>query len=64
MQTLPYELKIHSSADDEMSFGEEFTFVKGFAKETGDFKTLSKTDMKVIALGVKLAKESGEDEKL
>jgi len=27
-------------------------FVSNFAKDTGDYKSLSKTDMKVIALGV------------
>lgn len=32
----------------------DLDFVKAFAKETGDIKTLSETDMKVIALGVGL----------
>jgi hypothetical protein len=34
--------------------------VHSFAKETGDFKTLSATDMKVIALGMELCEEQGE----
>jgi rRNA maturation endonuclease Nob1 len=39
-------------------------FVNDFSKETGDLKTLSQTDLKVIALGVQLAKERGEESKL
>lgn len=34
--------------------------MKTFAKETGDSKSLSETDTKVIALGVALAQEQGE----
>lgn len=51
---LPYELKIHESSGPG---DEHFHFVKSFAKETGDLKTLSWADMKVIALGVKLSAE-------
>jgi rRNA maturation endonuclease Nob1 len=35
-----------------------------FAKETGDFKTLSATDMKVIALGLELTEQAGEIERV
>ena len=56
LDTLPYELKFHSSGIED----EQMSFVKGFAKETGDLKTLSYTDMKVIALGVQMAKLQGE----
>ena len=35
--------------------------VDNFAKDTGDFNTLSKVDKLVIALGVRLAIEKGED---
>jgi len=34
--------------------------VHAFAKETGDFKTLSATDMKVIALGLEMTEAAGE----
>jgi rRNA maturation endonuclease Nob1 len=49
MKTLPYELKIHEQVDEE-----SLDFVTGFSKETGDFKSLSKADLKVMALGVQL----------
>jgi rRNA maturation endonuclease Nob1 len=35
-----------------------------FAKDTGDYKTLSTTDMKVITFGVYLAKQNKEDDKV
>ena len=38
--------------------------VSNFAKDTGDYKSLSRTDMRVIALGVQLAREKGEFAKL
>ena len=34
--------------------------VENFAKDTGDFKSLSKVDKQVIALGIRLAQEKGE----
>ncbi len=49
MQNLPYELKIHG---DEYLDAKNVVFVSNFSKDTGDYKSLSKTDMKVIALGV------------
>jgi RNA-binding protein NOB1 len=55
MQTLPYELKIHESVSQE-----HLDRVKAFAKETGDSKSLSWVDTRVIALGVALASELGE----
>lgn len=61
LQNLPYELKIH---DSDILESVNFDFVKKFAKETGDLKTLSRTDMRVIALGVQLAKNRGEEAKL
>lgn len=38
--------------------------VRAFAKETGDFKTLSETDMRVMALGLQLAEERGEGDRI
>ena len=38
--------------------------VDNFAKDTGDFKSLSQTDRQVIALGIRLAVEKGEYDKL
>ena len=37
-----------------------FNFVRNFSKETGDVKSLSWTDMKVMALGVALSEKQGE----
>lgn len=53
---LPYELTIHES----LKGSEHLDRVRAFAKETGDFKTLSATDMKVIALGLELTELHGE----
>jgi len=36
--------------------------VKNFAKDTGDFTSLSEVDMQVIALGVKLARQKNEQD--
>ncbi len=47
LQNLPYEIIIHESVEEEF-----MDRVRSFAKETGDFKTLSETDMRVIALGL------------
>lgn len=47
IQHLPYEVEIHDSVDQK-----HFDFVKSFAKETGDFKSLSTVDIKVMALGL------------
>ena len=38
--------------------------VENFAKDTGDFNTLSKVDKLVIALGIRLAIEKGEIDKI
>ena len=38
--------------------------VENFAKDTGDFKSLSKVDKHVIALGIRLAVEKGEYDKV
>jgi len=58
---LPFDLKIHPADSVEK---QHFIHVSNFSKDTGDFKTLSSTDMKVIALGVKLAYDKGEQEKI
>ena len=38
--------------------------VENFAKDTGDFNSLSKVDKLVIALGLRLAIEKGEDDRI
>ena len=58
MATLPFELRVREAAADD------FEGVRAFAKETGDLKTLSWVDMKVIALGVSLARERGEADRV
>ena len=42
----------------------DMVHVDNFSKDTGDFKSLSKVDKQVIALGIRLAIEKGEFEKL
>jgi hypothetical protein len=54
---LPYELTIHESLQGGT---DHLDRVRAFAKETGDFKTLSATDLKVIALGLELTDFHGE----
>jgi hypothetical protein len=54
-------MKVHSR--DALN-EKHVTFVEHFSRETGDFKTLSTTDIRVIALGVYLAHERGELERL
>jgi rRNA maturation endonuclease Nob1 len=38
--------------------------VENFAKDTGDFNTLSKVDKLVIALGIRLAIEKGDIDRI
>lgn len=56
LKQLPYELKIHETFGDQ----ENYKFVKTFAKETGDLKSLSWVDTRLMALGIGLTKELGE----
>ena len=56
-------MKIHSS-DESKEWKLCMMEASNFSKDTGDFKTLSLTDLKVIALGIKLAKERGEGDKV
>lgn len=51
LQVLPYEIKYREPSEDDLKF------VANFAKKTGDFAQLSVTDMRVIALTVRLEKE-------
>jgi len=57
---LPYQLIIH----EELSQSQHLERVQAFAKETGDYKTLSATDMKVVALGLEICEEQGEIERV
>ena len=59
MQNLPYELVIHDYVEDEF-----LDRVRAFAKETGDYKTLSETDMRVMALGLQLNEERGDGDRV
>ncbi len=61
MRNLPYELKVHG---EEFIDAATLKMVSNFAKDTGDFKSLSQTDLKVMALGVQLAKQNGELDKV
>ncbi|XP_076247110.1 RNA-binding protein NOB1 [Calliopsis andreniformis] len=48
---LPYDLKVHTAHTEDIKF------VTEFAKKTGDYASLSATDIKVIALTYQLEKE-------
>ena len=39
---------------------DDINLVQNFAKDTGDYKSLSFVDQQVIALGVHLARQKGE----
>ncbi|XP_054164456.1 RNA-binding protein NOB1-like [Oppia nitens] len=51
LQLIPYEIKYREPSDEDIKF------VVNFAKKTGDFCQLSATDIKVIALTIRLEKE-------
>lgn len=51
LQVLPYELHFREPTDEDIKF------VAHFAKRTGDFVQLSTTDIRVLALMVRLEKE-------
>ena len=52
LQVLPYEIKVKEPEEEDLQF------VIKFARKTGDFASLSKTDLKVIALAVCMERES------
>lgn len=54
---LPFEVTIHEESYLDPAM---LSLASNFAKDTGDYKSLSQTDLKVIALGVQLAREQGE----
>ncbi len=56
VHNLPFKVTLREGVDEK-----DFEMVQAFAKETGDFSSLSKTDMEVIALGVALAREAGQE---
>lgn len=51
LQVLPYEIKVKEPEDEDLQF------VIRFARKTGDLFSLSNTDLKVIALAVRLERE-------
>lgn len=51
LQVLPYEIKYREPTEEDLKF------VVNFSKRTGDFQQLSITDIRVIALAVRLEKE-------
>lgn len=55
---LPYQIEVKSA--DTFLEKSDIDTVHNFAKDTGDYRSLSKVDMMVIALGVKYAKLKGE----
>lgn len=52
LQVLPYEIKVKQPDEEDLQF------VTRFARKTGDFSSLSDTDLKVIALAVRLERET------
>ena len=55
---LPYELDIKDSST--FIDKQDMVQVQNFAKDTGDFFSLSQVDTQVIALGVKMARVKKE----
>lgn len=51
LQVLPYEIKIKEPNDEDIKFA------ASFAKKTGDYFSLSATDLRVIALSIRLERE-------
>lgn len=54
LQSLPFELKIHDPNESALKF------VVKFAKETGDYQSLSATDLRVMALAYYIVQQRGE----
>lgn len=59
VENLPFQLEVHENVESKY-----FEFVRRFAKETGDFKSLSYTDLRVMALGLQLCEQQGEFERV
>lgn len=57
MANLPYEVQVEDSSYIEDA---DRITVENFAKDTGDFKTLSHVDILIIAFGLTLAREKNE----
>lgn len=55
---LPFELQYKSA--ETFIDKSDMIHAQNFAKETGDFTSLSQVDQQVIALGIKIAREKGE----
>jgi RNA-binding protein NOB1 len=51
LDTLPYEIKLREPSEEAMAFA------VGFARKTGDLRSLSRVDLSVIALTYQLEKE-------
>ena len=58
MSHLPYRLQVHEWTSISAP---SFVQASNFAKDTGDFRSLSTTDLKVIALGIHLARNLNQD---
>lgn len=61
LQNLPYDMDVRNSMSIEKK--DQIT-VDNFAKETGDFATLSEVDRMVIALGVTISRAKNEYQKV
>ena len=59
---LPYDLQLKSA--DTYINEQDMIQTQNFAKDTGDFNSLSLVDQQVIALGIKVAREKGEGDKV
>jgi rRNA maturation endonuclease Nob1 len=57
LANLPYKMEVKGS---ECIDQEDLRVVEEFAKETGDFQSLSRVDLLVIAFGLTLARQKGE----
>lgn len=62
LHKLPYEIEVKNH--ETFLEKADIAWVHNFAKDTGDFQTLSKVDMMVIAAGLKIARQKGEVDKV
>jgi len=62
LENVPYDLQIQSSSSAIDK--NDHVRVENFAKDTGDFSGLSAVDIKVIAMGLSIARAKGEYQKV
>ena len=62
LQNLPFELKVQDQASYVSK--DNLVLTRNFARDTGDFKSLSQTDINLIAFGVQICENNNEKQKI